>query len=247
MRRTVRALCATTLATVALGAAAPAASAEVSPPPVASGDPLAGPTSESVVPDKDRWADVSAAPDKDGGSWDATPDKADGTGEGAAPDEGGGAHEGGGTSEGHGASEGAGVPDEGGVPDKGGMPDKADETSESGAPDKADGGYEGDVPEEGGETSWGGGADATGPDSEWGGDGACPSAAGGEEKKWGASCKEASPDRSREPAVENGVQAGEGGAFTDSPAALAAGGLLIAGALGAAVQRLLRRGSSWNG
>ncbi|OQR62678.1 hypothetical protein B6E66_18935 [Streptomyces maremycinicus] len=41
--------------------------------------------------------------------------------------------------------------------------------------------------------------------------------------------------------VGHGVQAGEGGAFTDSAPALAAGGLLIAGALGAAVHRLRRR------
>ncbi|MFE7931599.1 hypothetical protein ACFU6S_23310 [Streptomyces sp. NPDC057456] len=41
--------------------------------------------------------------------------------------------------------------------------------------------------------------------------------------------------------VGHGVQAGEGGAFTDSVPALAAGGLLIAGALGAAVHRLRRR------
>ncbi|MFD9433827.1 hypothetical protein [Streptomyces sp. NPDC060002] len=41
--------------------------------------------------------------------------------------------------------------------------------------------------------------------------------------------------------VGHGVQAGEGGAFTGSVPALAAGGLLIAGALGAAVHRLRRR------
>ncbi|MET7655716.1 hypothetical protein [Streptomyces sp. NPDC005486] len=41
--------------------------------------------------------------------------------------------------------------------------------------------------------------------------------------------------------VEHGVQAGQGGAFTDSVPALVAGGLLIAGALGAAVHRLRRR------
>ncbi|MFJ1812617.1 MULTISPECIES: hypothetical protein [unclassified Streptomyces] len=41
--------------------------------------------------------------------------------------------------------------------------------------------------------------------------------------------------------VGHGVQAGQGGAFTDSVPALAAGGLLIAGALGAAVHRLRRR------
>ncbi|WP_149826718.1 hypothetical protein [Streptomyces tailanensis] len=41
--------------------------------------------------------------------------------------------------------------------------------------------------------------------------------------------------------VEHGVHAGGGGTFTDSVPALVAGGLLIAGAFGAAVHRLLRR------
>ncbi|MDT0566848.1 PT domain-containing protein [Streptomyces sp. DSM 3412] len=41
--------------------------------------------------------------------------------------------------------------------------------------------------------------------------------------------------------VQRGVHAGEGGAFTDSVPAMVAGGLLIAGALGAAVHRLRRR------
>ncbi|MEV6739541.1 hypothetical protein AB0N14_22450 [Streptomyces sp. NPDC051104] len=44
--------------------------------------------------------------------------------------------------------------------------------------------------------------------------------------------------------AQHGVHAGEGGAFTDSVPALAAGGLLIAGALGAAVHRLWGRGRS---
>ncbi|MFI9544331.1 hypothetical protein ACIHAR_10395 [Streptomyces sp. NPDC052016] len=43
------------------------------------------------------------------------------------------------------------------------------------------------------------------------------------------------------PAVRHGVHAGAGGAFGGSVPALAAGGLLIAGALGAAVHRLCRR------
>ncbi|MEV6617918.1 hypothetical protein AB0N31_29480 [Streptomyces sp. NPDC051051] len=42
-------------------------------------------------------------------------------------------------------------------------------------------------------------------------------------------------------AVQHGVRAGTGGTFTDSVPALVAGGLLIAGALGAAVHRLRRR------
>lgn len=48
-------------------------------------------------------------------------------------------------------------------------------------------------------------------------------------------------------AVKHGVQAGEGGTFTDSTLALVTGGVLIAGAAGAAVHRLLRRESSSNG
>ncbi|GHH34406.1 hypothetical protein FHS35_003706 [Streptomyces umbrinus] len=48
-------------------------------------------------------------------------------------------------------------------------------------------------------------------------------------------------------AVQRGVHAGEGGAFTDSTLALVTGGVLIAGAAGAAVHRLRRRESSSKG
>jgi len=41
--------------------------------------------------------------------------------------------------------------------------------------------------------------------------------------------------------AQHGVEAGRGGAFTDSPPAMAAGALLMAGAFGAAVHRLRRR------
>ncbi|MER6559293.1 hypothetical protein ABT300_16445 [Streptomyces sp. NPDC001027] len=54
----------------------------------------------------------------------------------------------------------------------------------------------------------------------------------------------ASPTDCPPASVDHGVRAGAGGAFTDSVPALAAGGLLIAGALGAAVHRLRRRGPS---
>ena len=50
--------------------------------------------------------------------------------------------------------------------------------------------------------------------------------------------------RTRPPTIDKGTHAGEGGAFTDSVPALIAGGLLIAGAVGAALHRL-RRGASW--
>lgn len=87
-----------------------------------------------------------------------------------------------------------------------------------------------------------GGSDKAGPTSEWSVDGTCPAPPGAEEAEWSATFT-VSRDGSRHP---HGVRAGEGGAFTDSPAALAAGGLLIAGALGAGVHKLLRRESSVN-
>ncbi|MEV2194057.1 hypothetical protein AB0I02_24180 [Streptomyces phaeochromogenes] len=48
-------------------------------------------------------------------------------------------------------------------------------------------------------------------------------------------------------AIQRGVHAGEGGAFTDSTLALVTGGVLIAGAAGAAVHRLRRREPSSKG
>ncbi|NEA66847.1 hypothetical protein [Streptomyces sp. SID12488] len=47
--------------------------------------------------------------------------------------------------------------------------------------------------------------------------------------------------------VQRGVQAGQGGAFTDSVPALVAGGVLITGAAGAAVHRLRRGGTATRG
>ncbi|ANS69165.1 secreted protein [Streptomyces lincolnensis] len=112
-------------------------------------------------------------------------------------------------------------------------------------------------------------ADAAARDSAWTVDGTCPAAPGGQSKQWsatftvhrgsgghctqerGSSCPTTRPctDAHTAPhdascsgaAVQRGVRAGEGGAFTDSVPALVAGGLLIAGALGAAVHRLRRR------
>jgi hypothetical protein len=55
-------------------------------------------------------------------------------------------------------------------------------------------------------------------------------------------CKEPSAGPCADAPVQHGVQAGEGGTFTDSVPALVAGGILIAGALGAAVYRLRHRG-----
>ncbi|MEU6372257.1 hypothetical protein [Streptomyces sp. NPDC046909] len=102
-----------------------------------------------------------------------------------------------------------------------------------------------------------GAATGIGKDSAWTVDGTCPGAAGGQGKQWSAtftvvrggggghSCTE-SHTEPRTPAcsgaaVQRGVRAGEGGAFTDSVPALVAGGVLIAGALGGAVYRVRRR------
>ncbi|MFF5367548.1 hypothetical protein [Streptomyces sp. NPDC013187] len=121
--------------------------------------------------------------------------------------------------------------------------------------------------------SFEGDPDAQGEDSEWTVDGTCPAAPGGEGTPWSATftvthgsaphkpshrpthppthkpCPE--PPHHREPqpsecapaAVQRGVRAGDGGAFTDSVPALVAGGALIAGAFGAAAHRLRNRES----
>ncbi|MCX4904132.1 hypothetical protein [Streptomyces sp. NBC_00878] len=87
-------------------------------------------------------------------------------------------------------------------------------------------------------------------ESEWSVDGTCPTAPGGQGKQWSASftvSRGGSEDGSHTGEVLRGVRAGEGGAFTDSTIALVTGGVLIAGAVGAAVHRLRRRESSSNG
>ncbi|WP_406441242.1 hypothetical protein OHB14_19905 [Streptomyces sp. NBC_01613] len=56
-------------------------------------------------------------------------------------------------------------------------------------------------------------------------------------------CAEPDADSCGSAPVQHGVQAGEGGTFTDSVPALVIGGILIAGAMGAAGYRLWLRGS----
>ncbi|MFJ2256796.1 hypothetical protein ACIOKD_00400 [Streptomyces sp. NPDC087844] len=94
-----------------------------------------------------------------------------------------------------------------------------------------------------------GGADGAGKGSEWRAEGVCPAAPGGRGKEWSASFTVslgASHDNSHGTRVPHGVHAGEGGTFNDSTAALVSGGVLIAGALGAAVHKLRHRESSPN-
>ncbi|MFI9614992.1 hypothetical protein ACIHCM_25535 [Streptomyces sp. NPDC052023] len=94
---------------------------------------------------------------------------------------------------------------------------------------------------------------AAAADSVWTVDGTCPAAAGAQGKAWTASFTVPRKGNDARPAcsdgqewcqgatVEHGVRAGGGGAFNDSVPALVAGGLLIAGAAGAAGHRLWRR------
>jgi hypothetical protein len=113
--------------------------------------------------------------------------------------------------------------------------------------------------------------DAPGEDSAWTVDGTCPAAPGGEGKQWSATFTVAHGPGPHKPThqpthrpthkpcpepshhggqhhtecdaatVRRGVRAGDGGAFTDSVPALVAGGVLIAGAFGAALHRLRNR------
>ncbi|MFI6207872.1 hypothetical protein ACIBAI_15955 [Streptomyces sp. NPDC051041] len=91
--------------------------------------------------------------------------------------------------------------------------------------------------------------------SAWTVDGTCPAAHGSEGTPWSATftvlldgsgghpCPEPGGpgDEPCGDAARGGVRAGAGGTFTDSVPALVAGGVLIAGALGAAAHRLYRR------
>ncbi|NEC91578.1 hypothetical protein [Streptomyces sp. SID12501] len=124
--------------------------------------------------------------------------------------------------------------------------------------------------------SFEGDQNASAPAAEWSADGTCPGQAGSQGKAWKATFTVARdgtgtcgtdshggdprssdfqdvsscPTHPAEPTpapVQRGVQAGQGGAFTDSVPALAAGGVLIAGAAGAAVHRLRRRGTATRG
>ncbi|MFF4978767.1 hypothetical protein ACFY3O_01635 [Streptomyces sp. NPDC001046] len=104
-----------------------------------------------------------------------------------------------------------------------------------------------------------------GKDTAWTVDGTCPAPPGGRGKEWSATftvrhgsgphppthqpCPQPSAGHEAgrtdcgEAPVRRGVRAGDGGAFTDSVPALVAGGVLIAGALGAAAHRLRTRRS----
>ncbi|MER6630195.1 hypothetical protein ABT301_18500 [Streptomyces sp. NPDC000987] len=82
--------------------------------------------------------------------------------------------------------------------------------------------------------------------STWAVEGTCPARPGGKGAAWSATFR-VTGDGSRRPGDWGGVQAGEGGAFSGSVPALVAGGVLIAGAFGAAAHRVLLRRSATKG
>lgn len=99
----------------------------------------------------------------------------------------------------------------------------------------------------------GGSPEGVGPDAAWSVDGHCPGAPGGHGGAWSATfavsrggerqpCREESRGEcghgEQDAAVPGAVQAGDGGSFGVSVPALVAGGLLIVGAVGAALLRV---------
>ncbi|MEU9391763.1 hypothetical protein AB0D86_17390 [Streptomyces sp. NPDC048324] len=97
-------------------------------------------------------------------------------------------------------------------------------------------------------------------DSAWTVNGTCPAPPGGRGAAWSATFKvdlgaggthrcagKQRTDGCGTAPVQRGVRAGEGGTFTDSVPALVAGGVLIAGALGATAHRLRHRDSGAGG
>ncbi|MDQ1035104.1 hypothetical protein QFZ75_001520 [Streptomyces sp. V3I8] len=276
LRRTARALSATALTALALGTAAGAATAnpdaEVSPRTVAPGDTVTvSVTCERPGPGGHPPATVEATSQAfehgtvrlhedghGGGGSRQDPGGGEGPVGGGDPllDEGSSGEDPLGEED-PAAEKGAPVEeDPAGLEDPMGLEDPVDPAGSTGADGPAGtDDPKGDVGPEGGVTYSGTARIAPAADferdapgggtSEWSADGVCPAAHGGGGKKWSAPFT-VSLDPSRGTGVRHGVHAGTGGTFDDSMIALVSGGVLIAGALGAAVHRLRRREPSSN-
>ena len=252
MRRTVRALSATALTATVLGTAAVAAAAnptaEVSPRTVAPGgtvtvsvscEPTGGPAAKTIEATSQAFEHGTVELHRTAGKEDTGVKEDTGEDTGVAEETG----------------EDTGVTEETGE-DTGAKEDaweKADDwgNEEARGKDEGRGGpaYSGTARIAPAANFEDGGPDGAGKTSEWSVEGECPAAPGGQGKRWSASftvTREKSRDHSRGTELEHGVHAGEGGTFTDSTIALVTGGVLIAGAVGAAVHRLRRRDPSSN-
>ncbi|MFJ2900873.1 hypothetical protein [Streptomyces sp. NPDC087212] len=273
MRRTARVLASAALAGAALGAAATAVSAdpaaEVSPSTVAPGGnvtvtvtcPAApGPVPATIEATSEAFDEGTIRLQRSpGGADDRLP------GKGGRPPEGGG----------HLPGQGERPPEGGGrLPGQGERPG-GDGGRVPGAGERPGGGvvYRGSGRISAAGEFEGRGPDAVTRDSAWTVDGTCPGGAGGpggpgrpghgdaagrawsatfsveRGGEWGGGrpCPEPRGEPCGVPPVQQGVHAGEGGTFTDSVPALVAGGVLIAGALGAAAHRLRHRGNAADG
>ncbi|MFD0312544.1 hypothetical protein [Streptomyces sp. NPDC127119] len=272
LSRTARALSATAFTTLALGAAATAASAnpgaEVSPRTVAPGgsvtvsvtcESTGGHPPETIDATSDAFEHGTVQLHKAGRSGDSEhPGRKDdpaGTDDLAGTDDPAGVDDPAGLGDGDPVGpddvgppsvpeEPAGVEGLGGRDDPAGKEEPRDGVTYSGTARIAPAA---DFEE-------GGGPDGGGRTSEWRAEGVCPAAPGGQGKEWSASFTVSldgshgtSHDKSHDTGVPHGVHAGEGGTFSDSTVALVSGGVLIAGALGAAGHRLRHRDSSANG
>ena len=256
LSRTARALSATAFTTLVLGTAATAATAnsgaEVSPRTVAPGggvtvsvtcESTGGPPPETIDATSQAFEHgtvrLHRAAGKEGPVGKEDPAGADDlTGE-----EGGDPA---GIDGSAGVDGPVGVDDPAGVDDLGGHDDLGGDDDPAGK-EKPQGGhvYSGTARIAPTANVQDGGPDSVGRTSEWRVDGVCPGAHGGEGKAWSASFT-VSVDSSRGTEGRHGVHAGDGGAFNDSTTALVSGGVLIAGAFGAAVHKLRHRESASN-
>ncbi|MFE9763862.1 hypothetical protein ACFYPC_04890 [Streptomyces sp. NPDC005808] len=269
MRRTARVLSATALAGAALGAAASAAyadpAAEVTPGSVEPGgtvtisvtcDAISGAPPDYIEATSEGFEEGKVQLRRVTGN-DETVAGAAYSGTARIPPDGDGGSGGDGRSGGDGGSG-----EESGSGGDGGSGEESGSSGDGGSGEDGGSGGNGGSGEDGGSGGNGGGGEiydddggdaASRPESEWGVDGACPGASGGRGKQWTASYTVARVNATAQgtaehPApVQRGVHAGEGGAFTGSLPALITGGVLITGALGAAVYRLRTKDTSADG
>ncbi|MER5750937.1 hypothetical protein [Streptomyces sp. NPDC002088] len=269
MRRTARLLSVVSLAGAAIVTGAPAASADpaaqVSPSTLAPGgnvavpvpcddpggfptetDQVGGPAHRGtarIAADEDFAGEPDAVGTNSGGTVDGTcPGPADDTGQSCGDEQGTSCESGTGGDGGRDSGTGS---ESGGGGDSGvGSGRDSDGGGDSGAGTGSESGGGGDSGVGSGRDSDGGGDSGVGSGRDSGGDSSQSCAEAHTEPRTETPTGPRTDACSGAAAMPHGVEAGEGGAFTGSVPALVAGGLFIAGALGAAAHRLWHRGST---